>query len=192
MYIHLTLLLGVLLSSCVSAVAQVPAVQIGSTREPLAPLTTTAQIVSSPSIARTPLLPDKPENYAGHFSYTLARSHESRQGLQGLDELETLSQMREVKTLFITKSSLPLLNLWGGRLRFDGFTSTIDTQNVQLGPSAAGGLEDFRPPRQTSSVESRSNDRYGFSLSFHLGRRAQIGRPEQVWRSLARVFDAAR
>lgn len=189
MRIHLSLLLGVLLGSCVPAMAQSPAVQLASMQEPLAPTAAMAQMAPAPLLPRAPLPPEKPGKYTGHFSYTLTRTHESQ---LTLEDLETLSQMREVKTLFITKSSLPLLNLWGGRLRFDGFASTINTQNVQLGPSAAGGLEDFRPPRQASSIESRSSDRYGFSLSFHLGRGAQIGRPEQVWQSLARVFDAAR
>jgi hypothetical protein len=189
MRIHLTLLLGMLLSNCVLTVAQIPAVQIASTREPIAPITTMAQMVSAPLLARAPLLVAKPAKYPDHCNYTFAGVYERDQGLDGL---EMLSQIREVKTLFIAMSSLPLLNLWGGRLRFDGFTSTIDTQNVQLGPSAGGGLEDFRPPRQTSSVESRSIDRYGLSLSFHFGRGARIGRPAQGWHSLARVLDAAR
>lgn len=145
-----------LLGSCVPTVAQIPAVRIASTQEPLAPIATLVQMVPSPFLARASLLPEKPGKYADHFSYALAGAYESGRGLGGL---ETLSQMREIKALFITRSSLPLLNLWGGRLRFDGFTSTVDTHNVQRGPSAAGGLEDFRPPHQNYPGRFRSVDR---------------------------------
>jgi len=189
MRIYLSLLLGMLLGSSVSAVAQIPRVQIVSMRGSLAPIVTTARITPTPSMPRPPLGIAKPTIEPDHFTGAFAGAYERGQGLDGL---ESLSQMRKVKTLFVTRSSLPLLYLWGGRLRFDGFSSTSNTQNLQLGPSAAGGLEDFRPLRQTSSIESRSIDRYGLSLSFHFGRGAQIGRPAQVWHSLARVFDAVR
>jgi hypothetical protein len=189
MHIQITMVLGMLLGCCVSAVAQTPAGELAPMQEPLVPIATMAQMSPTPLLARATLPPEKPGKYAAHFSYTLASTHTRHRTIDGL---ETLSQMREVKTLFVTKSSLPLLNLWGGRLRFDAFSSTINTQNVQLGPSAAGGLEGFRPPRQSNPGELRSVDLYGLSFSFHFGRDAQIGRPAQVWHSLARVIDAAR
>ena len=98
---------------------------------------------------------------------------------QGLEGLKSLSPMREVKTLFLTQSMLPLLQLWGGRLRLDGFTSR---QNVQLGPSELQGH-----PGGPRSIGFR-----GVSLSFHFGRDAQIGRPAQIWQSLARIHAAVR
>jgi hypothetical protein len=58
-------------------------------------------------------------------------------------------------------------------------------QNVELGPSAAGGLQDFRLLRQGYPRGSRSVDLYGVSLSFHFGRDAQIGRPAQIWQPRA-------
>jgi hypothetical protein len=101
------------------------------------------------------------------FSYLFAWAHDGDQGLK------SLSPMRAVKTLFLTQSMLPLLQLWGGRLRLDGFTSTLHTQNVQLGPSAAGGLLDYRPPRQNYPRGRLSVHLSGISLSFHFGRDAQ-------------------
>jgi hypothetical protein len=189
MRVHLNLLLGMLLGSSVPSAAQIPSVQTVSMRDSLAPVVSTAQVAPAPSLPRAPFVIAKLRIGPDHFPATFAGVYGRGDGLDGL---ETLSQMRKVKTLFVTRSSLPLLNLWSGRLRFDGFSSTSNTQNVQLGPSAAGGLEDFRPRPQTWSIESRSIDRYGVSLSFHFGRGAQIGRPAQAWHSLARIIHAAR
>ena len=59
-------------------------------------------------------------------------------------------------------------------------------QNVELRPSAPGGLQDFRRPRQSDPSGLRSFDVYGFSLSLHFGRGARTGRPDQAWRNLSR------
>jgi hypothetical protein len=104
--------------------------------------------------------------------------------------LKSLSQMREVKTLFLTQSSLPLAQLWGGHLRFDGFASTLHMQNVLLGPSAAGGLQDFRPARQSYPGGPRSFDLYGISMSFYFGRDSRTRRPIPVWGRMARIVGA--
>lgn len=101
--------------------------------------------------------------------------------------LSALSPMIEVKTLFITQSRLPLVQLWHGRLLFEGFTSELHTQNVQLGPSGGGNLQDFHPARQRYPCEPRSVYLYGVSLSFHFGRTSQAGNSTQIWRRLARI-----
>ena len=90
----------------------------------------------------------EPQKICSHFSYLSARVYD-RDSLDNLGRLERLSPVREVRTLFLRQSILPLLQFWGGRLRLDGFTSTLDTQNVMLGPSAGGGLLDYRPRRQS-------------------------------------------
>jgi hypothetical protein len=89
--------------------------------------------------------------------------------------------------LILTQSLLPLMQLWGGRLRLDGFTSTLHMQNMQLGPSPSGGLLDFRSSRQNYPGGPRSVDLYGFSLSFHFGQDAQVGHPIRAWRCLSRI-----
>lgn len=102
--------------------------------------------------------------------------------------LSALSPMIEMKTLFLTQSRLPLLQLWHGRLHFDGFTSELNTQNIQFGPSGGGGLLDFHPRRESYPCEPRSVYLYGLSLSFHFGQTAQTVHPEQIWRRLARII----
>jgi hypothetical protein len=175
------LLLGVFLGSRVLTAAQMPAPELVPAQELVASIVTAAP---APLLAVSFLLPENPGKPAANFSYRFAAAYDPDQGLEGL---ANLSPMREVKTLFLTQSLLPLVQIWGGRLRLDGFTSTLRMQNVQLGPSAAGGLQDSRLLRQGYPGGPRSVDLYGVSLSFHFGRDAQIGRPAQIWQCLARI-----
>jgi hypothetical protein len=177
MHKRFILLLGMFLGSHVLTAAQRPTPQIVSTQDRIVPIVTAAP---SPLLAAPFLLPDNPGKPAVHFSYSFAEGYERDQGLEGLTNL---SPMHEVKTLILTQSLLPLVQFWSGRLRLDGFTSTLHMQNVELGPSAGGGL---RFPRQ-SYVGPRSVDLYGVSLSFHLGRDAHVGRTAQIWRCFARI-----
>jgi hypothetical protein len=175
-------LLVLFLGNLVPAAAQTPAPQIVPMQDRIAPLVDVVPTATAPLLVVSPLLPDTPEKSATHSSYRFARAYERDPGLEGL--VESLSPMHEVKTLILTQSLLPLVQLWGGRLRLDGFTSTLHMQSVQFGPSAAGGL---RLPQQNYAGGPRSMDLYGVSLSFHFGRDAQVGHPTQAWRSLSRI-----
>jgi hypothetical protein len=186
MHQRLILLLGMILGSHVPMAAQTPARQIVPAHERVAPIITMFRTVPAPFIATSLPLSESPGKSHAHFSYSLLGVYEPNQSLA------SLSPMRKVKTLFLTQSSLPLVQLWGGRLRLDGFSSRLDMQNVQLGPSAAGGLLDFRPQRQGYPGRPRSIGLYGVSLSFHFGRDAQIGRPAQIWQRIARIHAAVR
>ena len=124
-------------------------------------------------------LAGNPGNSA-QFSYQLAGAYKPGQ------DLKTQSQMREVDTVFLTQASLPLVQLWDGRLRFDAFASTLNVQNVQFGPLAA------RAWRLSHPGVLRSLDFFGVSLTFHFGKNAQIGRPTQIWRRVAQIIGAAR
>lgn len=188
------LLVGMFLCTGVLTAAQTPvphAAYVVPAQERIATATATVLTAPGRSLAGSLLRPETPDKFDARFRYLSEAAYDRDQG-QGIDHLEALSQWREVHTLFSTHSSLPLVHFWGGRLQFDGFTSAPDIQNVQLGPSAAGGLLDFRPRRQDYPSEPRSITLYGLSLSFHLGRNAQIGRPPQVWRSLKRMVRAVR
>ena len=189
MYKPLILLLGIVLGSFLPASAQTPAPQILQAQDRITPIVSMVRTLWAPSLAAPFLSPENIGRPIGHFSYLFAGAEERGQGLEGL---KSLSPMHQVKTLFLTQSMLPLLQLWGGRLRLDGFTSTLHMQNVQLGPSAAGGLLDFRPSRQGYPGGPRSFGLYGVSASFHFGRDAQVGRPTQIWQCLARMVGAAR
>ncbi len=207
----LIVLLGVFLTSHLPVAAQTRAPRIVAEQDRIAPSMAIVRAAPTPLLAVSlPLLgipeistlrtvpaplplasfprPKKPADSAAHFSYVFAKPYQPDQGLDGL---ENMSQMSEVDTLFLKQSSLPLVQIWGGRLRFDGFASTLDVQNVQLGPSAAGGLEDFRPWRQGVPGAPPSVDSYGVSMTFHFGRDAQAGRPAQIWRTVARVVGGA-
>jgi hypothetical protein len=183
MHKRFILLLGVFLGSRVLTAAQTPVPELVPAQELVASIVTAAP---APLLAVSFLLPDKPGKSNAHFSYLFAGVYEYERD-QSLEGFASLSPMREVKTLFLTQSLLPLVQIWGGRLRLDGFTSTLHLQNVELGPSAAGGLQDSRLLRQGYPGGPRSVDLYGVSLSFHFGRDAQIGRPAQIWRCLARI-----
>jgi hypothetical protein len=95
--------------------------------------------------------------------------------------------MEQVKTLLLTRSSLPLVQLWGGRLQLDAFQSTLHIQNVQLGPLGYGAAQGFRSPQQSYLGGPRSLHFSGLSVSFHFGRDARTGRPTQAWQRLARI-----
>jgi hypothetical protein len=183
MHKRFILLLGVFLGSRVLTAAQTPVPELVPAQELVASIVTATP---APLLAVSFLLPEKPGKSTAHFSYLFAGAYEHERD-QGLEGFASLSPMREVKTLFLTQSLLPLVQIWGGRLRLDGFTSTLHMQNVELGPSAAGGLQDSRLLRQGYPGGPRSVDLYGVSLSFHFGSDAQIGRPAQIWRCLARI-----
>lgn len=182
------LLLTVFLSSLVAEAQTLTpqTVPVHPAQERVAPIITRLQTVPVPSPARSFVLSEDPGQSAGHFNYLFVRPYERDQGL------ESLSAIHRVKTLFLMQSSLPLFQLWGGRLRLDGFTKRLHTQNVQLGPSAFGGLQNLCSPQGGYHGGPRSVRFYGLSLSFHFERHEEIGRPTQTWHAFARCVRAPR
>ena len=177
------LLLTVFLSSLAAAQALAP--QTARAQERVSPVITRPQTVPVPSPARSLVL-SAPGKSAGHFSYLFVRAYGRDQGL------ESLSPIHRVKTLFLTQSSLPLFQLWGGRLRLDAFTNRLQTQNVQLGPPAVGGLQNLWYPRRGYPGGPHSVRFYGLSLRFPFGRDTESGRPTQTWRYFARFVSTPR
>lgn len=208
---RLTLLLGVFLGGCLSAAAQTPAPRTLAEQARTAPTMAMVQAVPAPLLAESLPLSGNPGNSAPrtlpaplraasfpahrdpadsavHFSYVLAGPYKPDQGMDGL---ESQFQVEEVDTVFLAQSTVPFAQLWGGRLRFDGFANKLNIQNVQMGPSAAGGPQDFRPWRQSYLGAPPSVNFYGVSMTFHFGRDAQAGRPAQIWHSVARLIGGA-
>jgi hypothetical protein len=181
MYKRFILLLGMFLGSHVPAAGQTPVAQIVLTQEHGAQIMTTPRTVLIPLLTPSFLLSQDPGKFPAHFSVLFAG------GYQRDPSLEHFSPMDEVKTLTLTQSSLPLVQLWGGRLQLGAFQSTLHIQNVQLGPLGYGGMEGFRPTRQSYPGGPLSVHLSGLSLSFHFGDDARTGRPPQVWRRLARI-----
>ena len=134
-------------------------------------------------LAASFLVPENLGKSGAPFSYRFEEAYQ-RDG-----DWESLPLMREVKTLFLTESSLQLVQFWSGRLQFNGFTSTLHMQNVQFGPSAAGGLQDFRsaPKLSRRAAIGRSLRR---QPELYFGQDAHIRRPTQIWRRLAQIVSA--
>ena len=184
MHKRFIMLLGVFLGSHVPTGAQTPSPRIVPAQVRVAPIVTMVRTVPAPFLFPSFPLSESPGKSAAHFSYLFV-------GAYGRDQsVESLPQMREAKTLFLTQSSLPLVQLWGGRLRLDGFKSDINMQNVQLGPSGAGGLLDYRPQRQGYPGGPRSVGFYGVNLSVYFGRDSRARPPTQVWRRMTRFVGA--
>lgn len=185
MYKRLIVLLGIFLGNHAPPAAQTPAVQTPAEQIVLAhayvapdltmlgPLTTSLPAASFQVYQYSKKSP-------AYFDHVFADAYER------YDSMERLLPMEEVKTLFFTRTSMPLVQFWSGRLRLDGVMGTLNMQNVQLGPSASGGLWDFRPPRQSYPGGPRSLDLYGVSVSYHFGRAARTESPPHVWRCLSR------
>jgi hypothetical protein len=91
--------------------------------------------------------------------------------------------MHKVKTLLLTQATLPVLQLWSGRVQLDAFQSTLHLQNAELGPSIGAGLPDLRPSRQNYFGAPRSVHLSGLSLSLHFGRNTPEKRPVPLWRA---------
>jgi hypothetical protein len=185
MHRRFILLLGIFLGSYVPMAARPPLPQTFRWVEPLTPIVKIAQTVPTGLFLSSSVLLESTGRVA-HVNYRFAGVYERR------NSLGSLSLVREVETLFIRQSILPLLQVWGGRLRIDGFTSTLNMQNVQLGPAAGGGLLDYRPRRQNCPGGPRSVDLYGVNLTFHFRQDAQLASPTQIWRTLAQIIRAVR
>jgi len=99
--------------------------------------------------------------------------------------------MEQVRTVFFTQSSLPLVQLWGGRLQLGVFQSTLHIRNAQLGPLSYRGMQDFRGSLQGFAGGPGSVQLSGLSLSFRFGGPVRIGHPTQPWRRLSRIVGNA-
>ena len=92
--------------------------------------------------------------------------------------------MEEVKNLILAMSSLPLVQLWGGRIQLYAFQSTPHIQNFQLGLLGYGGMQGSLPPAQSYLGGTRSTR---LSISFHFGRDGRTERTNHVWRNLSQI-----
>jgi hypothetical protein len=180
MYKRFILLLGMFLGSHVLVAGQTPVPQIVLAQEHGAQIMTMPRTVSIPLLGPSFLLSQDPGKFPAHFSLLFAGAY------QRGPSLEHFSPMDEFKTVTLTQSSLPLFQLWGGRLQLGAFKSTLHRQNVQLGSLGSGSMEGFRPTRQSYPGGPLSVHFSGFSLSFQFGRDSRTRHPTQVWRRLTR------
>jgi hypothetical protein len=178
------MLLAILVGSQVSAAGQIPAAQIVLAQKPGAPVIRVFIAESTPLSAASFLLSQDREN-------SLAHSSLRSPGPRGPDrELERLSPVRQDKTLIFTQLSLPLVQLWEGKLQLDAFQSTLRIQNGQFGGLGYGAMPDFRLPQQNFPGGSRSVRFSGLSLNFNFGRVERTRVPTQAWRCVPRIVAA--
>lgn len=173
------LLLGLFLGSHVPTAAQTPTLRDAPAQEHVAPTITIPPSVSIPLHA-PPFLSQGPEKSNAHFSRMFAGAYETD------DRLENFLLMNEVKTLTLTQSSLPLVQLWGGHLQLQAFHSTLHIQGALLNPFDTGSMRSLLP-RQTYLVPP-SIDLSGLSLGLYFSRNARTGNLAQSWWRLSRIL----
>lgn len=178
MYKRFIMLLGIFLGTHALAAAQTPAPPIDLAQQHVAPIIAMLRTVSTPLSA----LSFPPARDQGQTS---ARSSLRFVGAFDRDHSqEPLPPMEEVKNLILAMSSLPLVQLWGGRIQLYAFQSTPHIQNFQLGLLGYGGMQGSLPPAQSYLGGTRSTR---LSISFHFGRDTRTERTPHVWRNLSRI-----
>ena len=166
-----------------AAAGQISAPRIASAQKPIAPVITVFRAESKTLLVPSFLLSQDREN-------TLARISLRFSGLDERDQvLERLSPVIKVKTLILTQLSLPLVQLWDGKLELGAFHSTLRIQNVQFGALGYAAMPDF-PFQQNFPDGPRSVHLSGLSLNFHFGRVERTRRPMQAWRCVPRIVAA--
>jgi hypothetical protein len=167
-----------------AAAGQIPAPWVALAQKPVAPAISVFRAESKILLAPSFLLSQVRRNTFAHTSLRFS----------GLDErdqvLERLSPVIKVRTLILTQVSLPLVQLWDGKLELDAFQSTLRIQNVQFGALGYGAMPDFPLPQQNFPGGSRSVHLSGVSLNFNFGRVEGTRRPTQAWRCVPRIVAA--
>jgi hypothetical protein len=166
--------------SCFSAEAQTSAKEIFPAQPPSAPMTLLFQPsprnYSSPKVFLViGLFPQSPDRFTGISTGTYALE----------SSLESRFSITEDRTPFITESTMPVAELWGGRLQLEGFHSTL-TRDPQFASSGVGRVS--RPASHDQADVNRSVDLDGLSIRFDF-RKGPSGRPTRIWRCFGRILD---
>jgi hypothetical protein len=178
MYKRFIVLLGIILGGHAAGAAQTsaPLIVLAHEQEHVAATTPMLRTVTIPLLSASPVLNLDPGKFPARFSLVFRGAAEGDHGPEGFPELQ------QFKTFLYTQTSLPLVQLWGGRLQLDVFQSTFHIQNMQPGPM---GL--VRSQGQSYPGGPRSSQISGLSLSFQFGRGARGGRPSELWRDVTRI-----
>ena len=175
--------LGMLMGSQVAA-GQISTRRSVPAQKTVAPVITVFRAESKTLLPPSFLLSQDRENTFAHTSLRYPEIYELD------DRLARLSPVIKLKTLILTQVSLPLVQLWDGKLELEAFQSTLRIQNVQFGAFGNGAMPDTRLPQQNFPGGSRSVHLTGVSLKFHFGRVGRTQRPTQGWRCVPRMVAA--
>jgi hypothetical protein len=181
---RLLLTLGLLLSSSLPAGAQAHSAQLSHMQKHAAQTTlvSTATIhLSENSFVPAPSLEQPPSRFAALLS--AVHNRDTSLGLQSTVEV--------VKTPFVRQVRVTIVQFWGGRLRLDGFESTLRTRNFLLGLSESGGDPAFRVPH-AGAAAPRAARLYGVSVMFRPGHGPRAQAPTEGWRRLACIAGVGR
>jgi hypothetical protein len=176
MYKRFIVLLGSILGSYSLATAQTSVPRIVVAQEHVAQSIPILRTVTTPLLTTSPVVNLDPGKSPARFSLQFAGAYEGDHSLEGFPQLE------HFRTFLFTQTSLPLIQLWGGRLQLDAFQSTNHIQIMQPGPM---GLVRFQGQRYPGGP--RSSQLSGLSLSFQFGRGARGERPSELWRHVTRI-----
>ena len=171
-------LLGILLGSQVSSAGQIPAPPIVLAQKSAPPFIKAFTAESTPLSAPSLLLSRARSSLLVPGPYE--REHNQ----------ERLSPIKKVKTLIFTRSSLPLVQLWDGKVQLDAFQSTLRIQNVQVGGFDYRDMPHFSLSQQNFPGGSRSVRLSGLSVTFHFGRVERTQYPMQAWKCVPRIMAA--
>jgi hypothetical protein len=176
------MLLGMLMGSQAAA-GQLSAPRIVPAQKPVAPVITVFRAESKTLLPPSFLLSQDRDNTFAHTSLRYPEIYERD------DLLARLSPVIKLKTLILTQVSLPLVQLWDGKLELEAFQSTLRIQNVQFAGLGNGAM-DSRLPQPNFPGGSRSVHLSGVSLKFHFGQVGRTQRPTQAWRCVPRMVAA--
>ena len=183
MHKRFILLFGMFMGSQAAA-GQISVLRIAPAQKPVAPVIVVFGREPKTLLAPSFLLSHERENAFAHTSLRFSGREERDQAL------ERLLPVIKVKTLILTQVSLPLVELWNGRLELDAFQSTLRTQNVQLGPLGYAALRDFPLPQQNFPGGLRAIHLSGLRLTFHFRRVEGRRRPTRAWRYVPQIAAA--
>ena len=169
------------MGSQVPAAGQRSPPQMVLAQKPVAPAIAEFKAASTPLLASSFLLFQDRENT---FALTSLRYLGPDQRNLGL---EHFSPVVKLKTLILTQVSLPLLQLWDGKLQLDAFQSTLRIQNGGFGALGYPAMPDPRLSQQTFPSGSRSVHLSGISLNFNFGRVEQRPSLRQAWKCVPRI-----
>ena len=161
---RLILVVGVLLSSCLSAEAQTPFTTPQTRPEPTVAVLPVPPTRTLPTVFQSVQLSIRPVT---HLSDFLNAAHNPARSL------DRLSPVVSNKTLFVSQSLLPLVQFWSGRLQLGASKSTLHMENFIVSLGYLGS--------------PRSVDHYGISLAFQFGCATRTGGPTQVWRRMTQL-----
>jgi hypothetical protein len=176
MWKHLALVSGLLMSICFTLEAQTPPTQ-------------TILAHAAPSLnmllfrtarARLPLIVlaiPAPAKALPRPAFRLAAE------FRPTPTLANRLQIEEVRTPFMTESTLPIAQLCPG-LQLDGFDSTLHYRTQQLGWSASGRFQDLRPSSHDQAGLANSAELEGIALRYGFGRDAETRKPAHIWQCL--------